>query len=361
MNRILLCILVFLSVIKTFAQQQDTLDNDNRLKVFPLPVVYYTPETKLAFGAVGLFSFRFKDEPKSSRNSQFQIGAAYTLENQLLFYTPFQLYLNNEKYYFFGETGYYRYSYKFFGVGNNIPEEYEELYKVNFPRIRLNALQLVRPSLYLGIRYWFDSYDIVDTENGGILNQNETVGSRGGIVSSLGLISLYDSRDNYNYPTEGTYLEVLALPNLHAFGSDFEFTRFSVDYVKYFSKEKNIIAINLYGVSTLGEAPFNELAFIGGRRKMRGYYEGRFRDRNLLMAQAEYRRKLFWRVGMVAFGGYGVVARDFDKFEAQNIRPSGGLGLRYELDKKENINIRLDFGFGENGSAGTYLTFGEAF
>lgn len=344
----------------SLGQEQDTIEGKNGL--FPLPVVYYTPETKFGFGTVSLYSFRFKDEPKTSRNSQFQFGGAYTQEDQLLFYLPFQLYKNNDKFYGFGELGYYRYSYFFYGVGNEVPVDYEEIYNVNFPRVRLNALKLLKPNFYFGFRYWFDYYDIVKREEGTLLGSNLVEGASGGIVSSLGLIGMYDTRDNYNYPTEGDFLTILALPNLNAFGSDFEFTRFSIDYVKFLNiNAKNIFVINLFGVSILGEAPFNELAFIGGRGKMRGYYEGQYRDRNLAMLQAEFRRHLFWKIGLVAFSGTGVVAREINQFELNNLHITGGLGLRYQLDPDEKINIRLDYGIGERGNSGVYLTIGEAF
>lgn len=342
------------------SQSQDTIKKGNGF--FPLPVVYYTPETKFGFGAVALYSFRFKDELESSRNSQIQFGGAYTQEDQLLFYMPFQMYKKDDTYLAFGELGYYRYSYKFYGIGNEISNDFEEVYNVNFPRVRLNALKLLKPNFYFGLRYWFDAYDVVKREQGKLLESNLVEGSSGGIVSSLGLIGIYDSRDNYNYPSKGDFLTVLALPNLNAFGSDFEFTRFSIDYVKFLNiNTKNIFAINLFGVSILGEAPFNELAFIGGRGKLRGYYEGQYRDRNLAMLQTEYRRHLFWKIGLVSFIGTGVVAREINQLELNNLQITGGAGLRFQLDPEEKINIRLDYGIGERGISGIYLTIGEAF
>lgn len=329
---------------------------------FPLPVVYYTPETRFGFGAVALYSFRFKGEPKESRNSQFQFGGAYTQEDQLLFYLPYQLYWNKDEYLAFGELGYYRYSYKFFGVGNGIPKDYEEVYNVNFSRVRINVLKLARPGLYLGLRYWLDDYKIVKREDNTLLGENLVKGAAGGLVSSLGFIGIYDTRDNYNFPLKGAFLTVLALPNLPQFGSDFEFTRFSIDHVQFIPLgEKSTLAVNAFGVSILGEPPFNEMAFIGGRGKMRGYYEGQFRERNLAMLQAEYRRMLFWKIGIVAFSGTGVVARDLDKLATNNLEITGGMGLRYQLDPKEKINIRLDYGIGESRNSGVYLTIGEAF
>lgn len=360
MKKLGLLLFLFISISPIFGQ--DAVDTSKtKFRVFPLPVAYFSPETDWGFGIVSLFSFRFKGESKESRISQFQFGAAYTQRKQVLVYLPFQLYAKNEKYFSFGELGFYKYSYRFFGIGNNLPDSNEELYNVTFPRIRLNIMKLARPNWYVGVRYWYDGYDITDTKNNGLLANKNIEGSSGGTISSLGFISLIDSRDDYNYPSSGTYFEFVALPNLNAFGSDFEFTRFSADYVKYIGKGKNILATNLYGVATLGEAPFNELALIGGTRRMRGYFEGRYRDRNMLMAQAEYRRELFWNIGLTAFAGYAVVSRDIENFEAKNIRPSGGLGLRYRLSKDEKINLRLDYGIGEKGSSGFYLTIGEAF
>jgi len=105
-------------------------------------------------------------------------------------------------------------------------------------------MKLARPHWYLGLRYWFDAYDITEVEEKGILASKTVVGAAGGTLSGLGLISLIDSRNDYNYPTSGTYFELIVLPNLIVFGSDFEFTRISADYVKYLSTNKNTIALN---------------------------------------------------------------------------------------------------------------------
>lgn len=336
-------------------------DSVKRFHFTPLPVVYYTPETRWAYGAVGFFSFRFKDQSKSSRNSQFQLGGAYTQEKQSLFYLPFQLYWKNDQYYAFGEVGYYDYTYNFWGVGSDSKATSEENYEVNFPRVRLNYTKLFGKNVYAGIRYWFDNYEVGDVLAGGILDREIVNGSKGGIVSSLGAIGIYDTRDNYNFPLKGTYLELVVTQNGKYFGSPFEFTRISIDYVKYIETlHKQVLAMNFYAVNMYGAPPFNEMALLGGRRKMRGYYEGRYRDRNLLVFQGEYRVPLFWKFGAVAFGGLACVANQFDELKANTIKPSYGAGLRFALDEDDKVNIRLDMGFGQNTS-GFYLTIGEAF
>jgi len=108
----------------------------------------------------------------------------------------------------------------------------------------------------------------------------------------------------------------------------------------------------------MGNAPFFNMAQLGGTRRLRGYFEGKFRDKHLLLAQAELRQEGFGRFGGVAFAGMGTVFGSAG--ESLEWRPNGGIGLRYQLDKKQKLNIRADYGFGVK-SQGFYLTFGEAF
>jgi outer membrane protein assembly factor BamA len=354
-------ILIFLSGFSQENTQQKESDTVKRFHFTPLPVVYYTPETRWAYGAVGFFSFRFKNQSETSRNSQFQLGGAYTQEKQSLFYLPFQLYWKNDQYYAFGEVGYYDYTYNFWGVGSDTKESNEENYAVKYPRIRLNYTKLFGENIYAGVRYWFDNYEVGPVAKNGVLDLGSVVGAEGGIVSSLGAIGIYDTRDNYNFPSKGTYLELVVTQNGEYFGSPFEFTRISIDYVKYIETIMNqVVALNFYGVNMYGNPPFNELAFLGGRKKMRGYYEGRYRERNLLALQGEYRIPLFWRFGAVAFGGIAAVANKMDEFDSKDFKPSYGGGIRFALDEDDKVNIRLDMGFGQNTS-GFYLTIGEAF
>ncbi len=324
-----------------------------------IPLVFNTPETSWGFGAAAVYAFRMKNEPDTAKASQMQLGFAYTLKKQVLFYLPYNLYFQQKNYSVYGELGYYRYFFSYFGTGN-IEEDYEEVFGVTLPRFRLNALRKVRANTYVGIRYWFDDFQITEVDSTGRLAQNLAIGSEGGIISSLGIVANYDTRDNNFWPSGGEFIELVLTQNSKLLGSDFEYTRFSIDATKYFNIIKNqVLAINYYGDFTSGEVPFNEAPRIGGTRKMRGYFEGRFRDNNLMMLQAEYRIPLFWRVGMVVFGGYGGVADKFNNFKLDNFKWAGGGGIRFALNKKEKINLRLDVGYGEDLKF--YLTATEAF
>ncbi|MDE7338467.1 MAG: hypothetical protein K2M92_04170, partial [Bacteroidales bacterium] len=58
----------------------------------------------------------------------------------------------------------------------------------------------------------------------------------------------------------------------------------------------------------------------------------------------ELRQKLFWRLGLVAFGGFGALFPDFSSLRAEHLLYSTGVGLRLEF--KHNVNLRVDYGFG---------------
>jgi len=134
-----------------------------------------------------------------------------------------------------------------------------------------------------------------------------------------------------------------------------------LDATHYRAFKHQVIAFNFYTEFTGGIAPFNQLALLGGNKRMRGYFEGRLRDNHQVIFQSEYRFPIYKeRFRGVLFGGIGQVANTFSDFKLQQMKYTYGLGLRILINKKERIHIRLDAGFGKDTS-GFYLTIGEAF
>jgi hypothetical protein len=60
------------------------------------------------------------------------------------------------------------------------------------------------------------------------------------------------------------------------------------------------------------------------------------------------------------FAGAGQVSHDLDAQRLDGFKFSGGGGLRVLLNEDEGLNLRADFGFGEN-SSGFYLGVSEVF
>ncbi len=356
---------VLLAYLLTFVlntNAQDTLATA-KPSIAAYPILYYTPETRWGFGGAGIFTFRFKGESAQSAPSQIQAALAYTLNKQVLAYTPFQLFWKDEDWIARGELGYFRYVYDFFGVGNDINPDYIERYSVNYPRVRINLLKRILPNSYVGLRYWFDDYNIVQVEQDKLLSSGVVFGSDGGIVSGVGVVAQYDSRNNIFYPSQGIFMEAASFWNSQQLGSSFDFNRYTFDislYTPISNNQKHILALNYFTGAIYGKAPFNQLMFLGGSKKGRGYIDGRFRDDHLALVQAEYRFPLFWRFSGVAFGTLGGVSDRYWNAYTDHLRWTTGGGLRFMIDPKEKVNVRVDIGIGKN-SLGYYLTVGEAF
>ncbi len=349
--------------------QKDTLKNPNRVKAIILPAPFYTPDTRWGIGVAGLMTFNFPGDSLNARRSSVTVGVAYTQLKQFLLYFPFQLFPRNQQYWISGEVGYFRYVFNYFGTGNTFRQDfidrldslYIEKYDARFPRIRLNVSKKVRPGLYVGLRYVFDDFDFTKRNPDGQLVENIVIGSNGGRVSGGGLVVNYDTRNSLFFPTRGWVIEGQLHTEGAYTGSDFKYQKLTVDASRYYTVGKNsVLAFN--GVVSLaaGDVPFHQMPVIGGTKKMRGYFEGTYRDENLLMLQTEYRFPLFWRVGGVVFGGLGEVSDRPGSWTLDHVRYNFGAGARFTLDRAQRINMRLDYGIGYR-STGFYLTIGEAF
>ena len=97
---------------------------------------------------------------------------------------------------------------------------------------------------------------------------------------------------------------------------------------------------------------------------MRGYYEGRFRDRNYIAGQTEIRYRINNSFGLVAFVGAGEVFHT--GFSFAQLKPNYGGGVRYFFDIEKGLAIRLDYGVGQKPAgepriSGLYVALGQSF
>ena len=362
-------ILVFLGILcfQTAYSQSEVINvadsaeyETDKNSIFPLPVVYYTPESGLFFGASVLYNF-YIDRKKPIFPSQIQLAAGYTTKNQLLIFAPFQLYWNQNNWRSSGELGYYNYAYPFYGIGNESNTEVFSTYRAKFPRVRFFIQKLVKKNLFFGLRYWFENYNIIEWDSTGAFQQTDYSGGEYNRTSGIGPALTYDTRDAIYYPRKGHFLESFLEWNNYAFGSTHNYLMSSIDYSYYYSPfDKSVLAINTFGMFGTGDIPFNRLAQLGGNRKMRGYFQGYFQDNKLLLGQLEWRQELFWRIGVVGFGSLGQVANKIGDFGMDRWNYAGGAGLRFTFDTKKHINVRLDYAVGKN-SSGFYISFNEAF
>ena len=361
-SAILLFIFSF-CLINTISAQDanDSLTHSLRkLRFYGVPVISYTPETRTAFGIAGFATFRIGKDALHTNPSQVSIGYGYTQNKQQLAYTPFTLFTNRNWYNFYGEVGYYKYSYYYYGTGTH--EVPKELYGADYPRIRISALRKWLPHYYAGLRYQYEHYSITETKPGGELALGTIPGSTGSISSGLGIVQIVDRRDTILFPTKGYWMELAAVFHTKTLGSTDNFNQFSYDFSFYKKLHRNVIWANeVYTKLLTGNAPFSQYALIGGNRKMRGYYEGRYRDKHSLILQSEFRALVYRKIGLVAFGSAGFLGGDNEYVRLNDAKISYGGGLSYIINKNDHLNLRIDYAFDNRGKGNFYFTFGEAF
>lgn len=325
------------------------------------PVVYYTPETRLAWGLVGIHHFRLGRALQSSRLSHYRFNFIRTQNKQSIAQVDYELYLADGKFLVDGVAKYSYFPDRFYGIGNRTLEEDREDFTSSNWRLQLNLQRRWGRNAFVGLH--LETYDVAmrDRESDGRLAGGTLPGAAGGTVSGLGVFAKWDSRDNTFSPASGTYFSLFFNRFFRALGGDFAFGQAILDARGYFGLgHGQVAALQVMWRSVWGEAPFHMLPKFGGLNLMRGYYDGRYCDRSMLALQAEYRRPLWGRFGLCVFSGVAQVQEKASLLELGGFHAAGGAGLRYKFNRRENLNVRLDVGFAGSAPA-FYLTFAEAF
>ena len=330
-------------------------------KYMPVPYLGYSTETSLTFGIIkyNAFKFRNRNLPDSLMQlSSVSLYGFYTLNKQYEIKLKGDLMFGPNRFNTVFEFTFRDFPMLYFGVGNDTPEENGVLTDFKNLLLKPGFNYNIAKNNYLGFRYIFDNYLHVyprDTVPEYDLEGNE------GIQSGFGLIYFREARDNRLEPKRGSYIYFSADLFDHIFGSKFDYGNFTVDLRKYYTVfGKLTMAGQLYSEIRLGDVPVQSLSLVGGKYRMRGIYQGRFRDKTLAMGQVELRFPLFWVIGGAAFAGMGQVQPHFSDFKGNGFHYAGGGGLRICMDKKTSSVLRVDVGFSKGGHT-VFLGFGEAF
>jgi len=328
-----------------------------------LPIIASSVETGWSFGGAGSFTFHLKAHDTATRTSNVQALALYTTRGQFVVALNGSIYFPGERYILNQQLSYSSFPDNFWGLGNTAPDSAKESYKFKQYYVYLHPQRLVGRNLFLGIVYEYQRVFNTDYKPGGIFDKQDIAGREGYHVSGLGLSVTYDTRNNSFSPDRGGMMQFSFNHFFPSLGSDYQYTNFVIDLRKFIRLYKQqVLALQAYGFFNAGEVPLRSLAFLGGANSLRGFYEGRYRDKNMAALQAEYRMPLFWRLGAVAFGGAGNIGPSLSDLNFQGLKYSYGGGLRVALNKSEKLNLRLDYGIGKGkGNDGFYLQLGEAF
>lgn len=328
--------------------------------VAPIPMV--NPTIGNGAGAVTLYARHLGAEADKSPDSAFAIAGFATESGSWALGFGAKLYLRDDRYRVLAGAGGGTFNYNFFGIGSSAGES-----GISIPLSQRSRAFLIEPKMrvfrkwYVGPRYHLITNDIslgetdLDPSNLPIPLPED----RQFQTAALGIRVQRDTSDSPFYPRQGSLGDLTLDFFEPAFGADRAYKNMTLSYNQYLSVgKKDVFAIHGSVCAANDRTPFFDLCLLGISKDLRGYQIGQFRDHRMFVGQAEYRRELFWRLGVAAFAGAGAVGRTFDNFGEPE--PGGGLGLRLLVAKKNHINLRIDYAWGNNSHA-TYVSVGEAF
>lgn len=359
MIKTILFVLMSCFGLMVFGQDQDSTQADStRESSFSgFPVLFYLPETSLAFGALGMSTFNIGKE-KSWRPSQVILSFAYTLKNQVLLFAPYELYYR-DKWKMEGELGYYKYFYNYYGIGSNSKKANFETFNADFLRFINTLSYRVTPSNFVGVRVHLDAFKLKNRDS--LLLAEAPSGLNGGTLFTTGLTYALDTRDNIFYPKKGFYINFISEFSSKQLISEFDYSLFQVSASHYYQFfENHILASNITTGTIVGDAPFFSYLYMSSSKLARGHADRRYIDKNIAVLQTEYRFPIYKRLRGVAFANLGNVGNTYGSIFATNLKLTGGGGLRFQLNKKVMNHLRLDVAGGKEGMQ-FYLTIGESF
>jgi len=338
---------------------------NRNISLVPVPTLSSSPETGVK-GGVALsyfFNTSTKDSNQKSRDSYAYIETQYSSRKQLFVELYAQTYTKGEKYFIRGRVGYNDNLERVWGFGNTTLSQ-QAFETVLYKRVYVNitALAKVKRNVFVGLKTNISnmySLNYVPKDTNILVN---AAGESHSFVAGVGPTIIADFRDHPLSPYKGWYAELSTAMHNGSLGSSFNYTDVVVDVRKYLAiRKKDCLALQYFTNLTLGEVPWRELPRMGNGTIMRGYFNGRYRDRQYMAVQAEYRLPVHKLLTFAGFASMGQVQNSLDKYSLAEMRYAYGAGMRILVNKAKRIALRIDYAKGSTGNTGLYLKIGEAF
>ena len=336
-----------------------------------IPAGGYTLQTGFAALLSANMAFNLDTLP-DAKMSSITTSFTYTQYNQTII--PFQasIWGKGNRYNLISDFRYVSYPSAIYGLGGRIDPNIG--YTINFKGLKLHQtiMKSVSNNLYLGLGLYYDNFQnitaiekISDTVSRRILKELGSHETAMGLAFRL----TYDSRLNQVNPKQGLYYNITYRANSRAFGSDSSWNSLQIDsraYLPFPKGSGNVLAFWMFDwLTASGTPPYLLLPSTAGDDSYntgRGYIQGRFRGRDMVYFESEYRYCITRNglIGGVLFANIQNFSSDLSK-QYSKLFPGYGLGLRVKFNKYSNANLCVDYGFGEKGSQGFFVNVGEVF
>lgn len=345
-------------------------DVHNKLHIAVVPALGYTMLTGFA-GIVAANAVFTISKDTQDNLSTIQTAPTYSQYKQFMLPIQTNIWTKGNLYNISTDWRFLKYPSYTYGLGGRT--KLSRGYDIDYDYVRLytTVSRHIIPGLYAGIGYDFDNvWKIVQINPPAGKTSFDKYGfSPTEVASGITYNLLFDNRENPINPDQGYYAHAVLRTNYTALGSDADWQSLQIDLRHYFklpSYSENVLAFWNFDWLTLGgHPPYLLLPATGwdqANNTGRGFIQGRFRGKNMLYLESEYRFGIT-RNGILG----GVVFANAESFSQTKsgrfdvIAPGYGLGVRLKLNKFSRTNLALDYGFGTEGSQGFAVNLGEVF
>ena len=392
---------------KNSIKKNTGIPQKGKLMAFGAPIFGSNPSLG-AFYGLGATGAMYLGEPENTCVSNMTLSFQYTTKKQFVGSLKGTLMTSGNTWEMLIDLKYSIFSEGTYGLGSDYNEPIKEgwniggiqtqgikgvqLINYNYLKIHYTLLRETFNHIYFGIGYHLDYHTKIVDNNLDLEAPEPVITShysyslvngfdpKGYVSSGASLNIMFDSRDHTVNPYKGLFAHLSYRLNSKFLGSTKNYQQYYLEtrYYKSLSDKipRHLIAFWVIGQFIAGgDAPYLDLPASGydmRNRIGRGYVAGRFRGREWVTAEAEYRFPVTKNglIGGVLFSSITSTTRNaiqigdtyLEKLKLfKAIRPAAGFGARIMLNRTGRLNLDLDMAFGQNGSKGFYFAVGEAF
>lgn len=317
---------------------------------------FYSSDVKFGIGFVGAGQYKLAGAKNLQPSNVAIFGSLSTAGFIMLGVRGSNLF-PEDKYRLNYTLYFYQFPTAFWGIGYDRCNNKDNVTGLRRFQVRFNTEFLFRvaKNFYLGPAVTWDYI------HGSKVNQDKLYLFEGQPLTlrnyGFGATFSYDTRDVMTNAYKGVYLYWNQRFRPSWLGNSYAFSTSEFKFYGYQRLWKGaILAGAIDATFNFGNPSWAMMAkFANGA--MRGYYDGRYRDKHSASIQVELRQHVWRRNGIVVWCGIGSVFHDKQSFK--NILPDFGIGYRWEFKKR--MNVRLDYGFGRGGQKSFAFGINEAF
>lgn len=345
--------------VVNYFRNSDKISPDKKFDFGFLPGPHYSSTAGLGLGMVATGTYSTDRSDSLLPRSNISLYGDMTTKGFLLIGLKGNNVFPKDKYRLDYRLYVYTFPTEFWGIGyeNGDNDNNETDYRRMRFDIMARFMARIAPNAYLGPIVNFKYIQARDIKPEGIhlwAGENQTVHSQ-----TVGLSFTYDSRDFMLNAYWGWFVQLDQTFTPRFLGNDYCFSTTGLTASTYRPIWKGgILAGEFHTQFNYGHPAWSMLAEVGSNQRMRGYFEGRYRDKNIIEAQIELRQKIYRRHGFALWAGAAEIFPRFEELRLKKILPNAGIGYRWEFKKR--INVRADYGLTRNGG-GFLFSINEAF